>query len=313
MKYQDYYQTLGVSREASPDQVKKAYRRLARKYHPDVSDKPDAEERFKEVGEAYEVLKDSDKRAAYDQLGANWKAGQDFTPPPGWEQSFRFGGGDFGGRGAAGSFDFSDFFDALFRDAGGLHQSGFAGGSMRGQNQTVKVRVGIDDAYRGAQRMLHLKTANGSSQSIRKLNVKIPAGVTDGQQIRLAGQGQPGMGGGPNGDLFLQVELEPHGIYRPEGKDVYVELPITPWEAALGATIKVPTLGGKVDLKIPSDSPSGKKLRLKGRGLGSQKKPGDQYVVLQIVTPLANTPEAKAFYKKMADELPMNPRSHLDG
>ena len=320
MKYQDYYQTLGVSRDASGDEIKGSYRRLARKFHPDVSEQPNAEERFKEIGEAYEVLKDSDKRARYDQLGANWKAGQDFTPPPGWEGAFNFGG--FGGAGGSqGPVDFSDFFSAMFGDragarhAGARHagarHAGFSRGPTRGRDQTITVRIDIEDAFHGAERLLRLQTGNGATQGTRKLNIKIPAGVTDGQQIRLAGQGQPGVNGGARGDLFLQVEIEPHSTYRVEGKDVYLDLPITPWEAALGATIEVPTLGGKVDLKIPNGTSSGSKLRLKGRGLGG-KRSGDQYVVLQIATPPADSQESRELYRQMSEQMPFNPREHLD-
>ena len=311
MKYQDYYETLGVARDAGSDDIKRAYRRLARKYHPDVSDQSNAEERFKEIGEAYEVLKDADKRARYDQLGANWKAGQDFTPPPGWEGAFNFGGGFGPGGGARGPVDVSDFFSALFGDQVGGRHAGFSQAPSRGHDQNIRVRIDIEDAYHGAQRLLRPQTDNRVTPGTRKLNVKIPAGVTHGQQIRLAGQGQPGARGGPRGDLFLQVEIEPHPTYRAEGKDVYMDLPIAPWEAALGATIGVPTLGGKVDLKIPDGSSSGRKLRLKGRGLGGTK-PGDQYVLLQIVTPPADSDEIRALYEQMAEQIPFNPREHLD-
>ena len=302
MKYQDYYQTLGVSRDAGADEIKRAYRRLARKYHPDVSDQPDAEERFKEIGEAYEVLKDSGKRTRYDQLGADWKAGQDFTPPPGFEGVFNFGGG-FGAGGS--SVDFSDFFSALFGEGMGARHAGFS--PSRGHDQTVNIRIAIEDAFQGAERRLHLQTSDGVTQGARKLNVKIPAGVTNRQQIRLAGQGQPGA----RGDLYLQVEIETHPIYRLEGKDVYLDLPIAPWEAALGASVAVPTLGGKVDLKIPAGSSSGRKLRLKGRGLGG-RDPGDQYIMLQMTTPPADSEDAKAFYENMAERMPFNPREHLE-
>lgn len=314
MEYKDYYQTLGVSRDAKPDEIKRAYRKLARKYHPDVSKESDAEERFKSIGEAYEVLKDSQTRAAYDQLGANWKAGQEFRPPPGWDQSFRFesadlGRGGFGGGG--GQVDFSDFFEALFSERAARG----GGGGARGADQKIRVRISLEDAYNGAERVLQLQgggSMNGGTVSrARKLNVKIPSGVTDGQQIRLAGQGQPGFGGGPSGDLFLSVEIEAHPIYRVDAKDVHLDLPIAPWEAALGATIKVPTLGGKVDLKIPAGSQSGGKLRLKGRGLGG-KVAGDQYVVLQIVAPKADSDAARQLYEQMAAEMPFDPRAHLD-
>ena len=323
MEYKDYYETLGVSRSATQDEIKKAYRRLARKYHPDVSTESDAEAQFKALGEAYEVLKDPEKRAAYDQLGANWQAGQEFTPPPGWESSFNFGGG----RGSSqGPFGFSDFFESLFGAQGfssqGFSSQGFSsqgfgsggaagfhpgGGQARGRDQEVRVAISLRDAFNGAQKTLSLSSANGAGGKTKTLNVKIPAGVTQSQQIRLSGQGQPGPNG-HNGDLYLHLEIEPDSRFKLDGNDVVLSLPITPWEAALGATIKVPTLSGAVDLKIPAGSQSGRKLRLKGRGLG--KKPaGDQFVVLQIVVPPAESEEAKAFYKKMAASMPLDPRA----
>ena len=303
MKYQDYYKTLGVPRDASNDDIKRAYRRLARKYHPDVSKQANAEEKFKEIGEAYEVLKDAEKRSRYDQLGANWKEGQDFSPPPGWDRSFKFGGG------AGSSVDVSDFFSALFGEKMGGHHPGFSQAPSRGQDLTVSVSIAMEDAYQGVQRMLHLRSGEGSGSS--KLNVKIPAGVTHGQQIRLAGQGKPGIRGGSRGDLYLQIEIEPHSIFLLEGKDVSVALPITPWEAALGATIGVPTLGGKVELKIPEGTLGARKLRLKGRGLGGNQ-PGDQYVLVEIVTPPSDSEDKREFYQQMAKQMPFNPREHLD-
>lgn len=306
MKYQDYYKTLGVARDASQDDIKRAYRRLARKYHPDVSKQANAEEKFKEVAEAYEVLKDGDKRSRYDQLGANWKAGQDFSPPPGWESSFNFGAG-----GAGSSVDVSDFFSALFGERMGGRHAGFSQSPARGQDLTVSVSIAIEDAYRGVERVLQLRPGGGSDSGARKLSVKIPPGVTHGQQIRLAGQGKSGIRGGARGDLYLQVDIEPHPIYKIDGKDVSVELPITPWEAALGATIGVPTLGGKVELKIPEGTVAARKLRLKGRGLGG-KQPGDQYVLVEIVTPPSDTEEKRQLYQQMAQQMPFNPREHLD-
>lgn len=306
MKYKDYYATLGLNRDASPEEIKRAYRKLARKYHPDVSTESDAEDRFKDLGEAYEVLKDPEKRAAYDNLGSNWRAGQDFTPPPGWEPGSQFNSGFSGDP-----FNFSDFFEQLFGQTGGRGH-GFRGGrsfSSRGQDERVRVSVPLEDAYRGAERSLRLEGAGRNKRS-RTLKVKIPAGVTNGQRIRLSGQGASGVNGGGSGDLFLEVEIEPHATYRVEGKDIHLDLPVTPWEAALGAKVKAPTPGGAVDLKVPADSQSGKRLRLRGRGLGQAQK-GDLIVHLQIVTPSADTPEAKALYRKMENELGFNPRSRL--
>lgn len=322
MRYKDYYRSLGVSRDATQDDIKRAYRRLARKYHPDVSKERNAEERFKEVGEAYEVLKDPERRAAYDQLGSNWRAGQEFRPPPGWEHSFEFRGGGFGtghGFGQGGASPFSDFFESLF--GGRPHARRGPEAAVRrtqspGAEQPTKVRISLHDAYHGAERTLTLQHPSSdpfaaTRQQSRTLKVRIPPGVTQGQQIRLAGQGGVSLGGRSRGDLFLEVELQAHPYFRVDGKDVYLDLPITPWEAALGAKVKVPTLGGRVDLKIPSGSQSGVKLRLKGRGLGGHTR-GDQFVVLQIATPSADSAPARALYKKMAREMPFNPRSHMD-
>ena len=312
MEYKDYYKILGVERGASADEIKKAYRKLARKYHPDVSKEADAEDRFKEINEAHEVLKDPEKRKAYDELGANWKQGQDFRPPPDWEDMFGFGGqggagGAAGGPGMGGGFaggGFSDFFDSLF--GGGFRGArGAAGGMFRqkGADQRASIRVSIEDLYHGASKTVRL--SNG-----RSLKINIPKGVTDGGQIRLSGQGGPGVNGGPNGDLYLTLNVAPHAFFKLDGRDVLLELPVAPWEAALGATIKVPTLAGNVELKIPAGTQSGKKLRLKGRGL-SGKTPGDQYVVVQITTPPAETEAQRDFYERMQKELPFDPRAHL--
>ena len=311
MQFKDYYELLGVPRTAEQDAIKKAYRRLARKYHPDVSKEPDAEARFKEVNEAYEVLSDPEKRAAYDRLGANWKAGQDFRPPPGWEQAGGFGGthGAHGFSGADfGASGFSDFFETLFgggfrQAAGGTGRASGAGFRARGQDLEAELSLDLETAFHGGRQTL---TLSGG----RTLSVNIPAGVGDGQRIRLGGQGGQGMGGGPVGDLYLMVRIRPHPLYRVDGRDIVLELPLAPWEAALGATVTVPTLAGKVDLKIPAGSRSGRKMRLKGRGLPG-RQPGDQYVVLRIETPPAQTEEQRAFYERMSRELPFDPRAHL--
>ncbi len=304
MKYKDYYEVLGVERDADPAEIKRAYKRLARKYHPDVSKERNAEERFKEIGEAYDVLRDKDKRATYDNLGNRWHSGDEFTPPPGWSSGPNAGGG-FGGE----RFDFSDFLDSMFGGRG-AHGDPFAtpfGNSRaRGSDERATIIITLEEAYRGGERSISLKNSRGAT---RNLKVKIPAGIRQGQQIRLAGQGQAGRGG-QSGDLFLSVELAPHALFRPQGADVHMNLPITPWEAALGASVKVPTLGGKVDLKIPAGSQSGRKLRLKAKGLGGSKA-GDQYVTLQIVTPAANSEAAKRLYRKMAEELDFDPRKNI--
>jgi len=310
MQFKDYYAVLGVPREATQDDIKRAYRKLARKYHPDVSKEADAEERFKEVAEAYEVLKDPQKRVAYDRVGQQWKAGQDFHPPPDWEGVF-----DLSGRGFtdADSGHFSDFFESLFGRARHGREFGFR---ARGADQHARVVVSLEEAYQGSTRTITLVAPELDQEGhlvnrTRTLNVKIPKGVLEGQRIRLAGQGAPGLGGGPTGDLYLEVEFQPHSLWRAERRDIYLELPVTPWEAALGQTVTVPTLGGKVELKIPPGSQSGTRLRLKGRGLPGNP-PGDQYVVLKIITPPADTAESRALYEKMAATMPMNPRAELE-
>ncbi len=328
MEYKDYYSTLGVDKKASQDDIKKAYRRLARKFHPDVSKEANAEEKFKNVQEAYEVLKDPEKRTAYDQLGSQWKQGQDFRPPPGW-------GGGNGGNGrfyTSGDFDgsdlggFSEFFSNLFGGGGqggarrshtrtrghGFEDQGF-GFAERGGDQQAKIRVSLEDAFKGAKRQIQLQVpeVNASGMvtpKLRTINVNIPAGVASGQQLRLAGQGSPGVGGGPNGDLYLEIELEPHKLFTLKGKDVYLTLPVTPWEAALGAEIKVPTLGGWVGLKLSPGSQSGQKLRLKGRGMPGKPAAGDQYAVVSIEIPKPATDEQKQIYDQMAKQMPFNPR-----
>jgi curved DNA-binding protein len=319
MDYKDYYAVMGLARDATQDEIKRAYRKLARKYHPDVSKEADAERRFKELGEAYEVLKDPEKRAAYDQLGSNWRAGQDFRPPPGWDAGFEFSGGGYSESERGG---FSDFFESLFGRGGHFHAAGFghrAPASGRGEDHHSRVDVNLEDAFHGATLSLQLRIpeydAKGRlSTHLRRLQVKIPRGVTAGKRIRLAGQGGTGHSGGPAGDLFLEIHIRPHSLYQVEGKDIFLTLPITPWEAALGGKVQVPTLGGRVDLAIPPGARSGQKLRLKGRGLpvpGAAS--GDQFVVLQIVTPPADDEAKKALYERMAQQMPFNPRTHLGG
>jgi curved DNA-binding protein len=312
VEFKDYYQIMGVKRDATQDEVKRAYRKLARKYHPDVSKESDAEARFKEVGEAYEVLKDPEKRAAYDQLGANWKAGQDFRPPPDWDAGFEFHGGGFSGADAS---QFSDFFESLFGHGFSTAGSGRAGFHMHGEDAHAKVLIDLEDAYHGATRTLNLQHTelgpDGRPQvKQRTLNARIPRGVRQGQLIRLAGQGGAGMGKGKAGDLYLEVEFRPHPFYHVEGRDVFLDLPVAPWEAALGATVKAPTPAGTVDLKIPPGSTSGRKLRLKGRGIPGAT-PGDFYVVVQIALPPAESAAARAAYREMEQALKFNPRARM--
>ncbi|HUO83041.1 MAG TPA: DnaJ C-terminal domain-containing protein [Gammaproteobacteria bacterium] len=309
MEFKDYYQTLGVERSATQDDIKRAYRKLARKYHPDVSKAPDAEARFKEVGEAYEVLKDPEKRAAYDQFGNRWREGQEFRPPPDWDAGF-----EFSGPGGAGATGFSDFFESLF-GRGRAGGAGFGTGSahMRGDDHHARILIDLEDSYRGATRSISLQSPEVDGGRVRTrertLNVKIPRGIVAGQRIRLPGQGAA-IGSGERGDLYLEADFRPHPLFRADKRDIHLELPVTPWEAALGDTVTVPTLGGNVDLRIPAGSQSGRRLRLKGRGLPG-RTPGDQYVNLSIVTPKADTEAARDLYRKMAEEMPMNPRANL--
>jgi curved DNA-binding protein len=318
MDYKDYYTLLGVARDASQDDIKRAYRKQARKYHPDVSKEANAEDRFKEVQEAYEVLKDPEKRAAYDQLGSNWRQGQQFTPPPDWGNGFEF---SFGGgrRGGAPEEDagYSDFFSSLF---GARSPFGQQGGPRRGfatsgENHTAKIQIDLEDAFNGGTQTIELKSPQLSDDGRvvvrpRTLKVTIPKGVIDGQQIRLAGQGSAGIGGGRAGDLYLEIGFRPHRLFQVEGRDITLKLPIAPWEAALGASIQTPTLAGPVDLRVPAGAKTDQRLRLKGRGLPGPT-PGDQYVVLKIQTPAANSPETKSFYERMQQELRFDPRADL--
>ncbi len=320
MEFRDYYEVMGLERNATQDEIKRAYRKLARKYHPDVSKEPDAEARFKEIGEAYEVLKDPEKRAAYDQLGANWQAGQDFNPPPDWDQGFEFHGGGFTGADAQ---HFSDFFESLFGRGGGHGYAHAAGGGprgggydLRGEDTHARVVIDLEDAYNGATRSLSLRHTelgpDGHPQlKERTLKVRIPKGVRQGQHIRLAKQGSAGIGRGQAGDLYLEVEFRPHPAYRVEGKDVWLDLPVAPWEAALGATVNVRTPAGVLDLKIPANSSAGKKLRLRGKGIPA-KDPGDLYVVLQIALPPAGDDAAREAYEQLGKAFgTFKPRAHL--
>lgn len=298
MEYKDYYKILGVAKTASQDEIKAAYRKLARKYHPDVSKEANAEDKFKEVGEAYEVLRDKEKRAQYDQFGSNYRHGQSFTPPPGWEDNM----GGFGGG------NFSSFFENMF--GGGMGGMGGMGGDpfqSRGEDVNAKITISLEEAFSGANKTI--RRPSGATQT-GTLNVKIPAGITSGKKIRLSGQGRAGRGGAA-GDLFLEIQIAPHRFYRVEENNVVLDLPVTPWEAALGSKVTVPTLAGKISLKIPENAKSGQKMRLKGRGLPS-KQAGDQIVVIQIMTPPAENDAAREFYEKMAETLPFNPREELE-
>ena len=310
MQFKDYYKILGVEPSASADEIKRAYRKMARKYHPDVSKEPDAESRFKEIGEAYEALKDPEKRAQYDQVRqGGWRQGQEFRPPPGSGAGWQTAGGEQGFSG------FSDFFESLF---GGLGGSGFGNGRrqggarmrVRGRDVHASVDIDLQTAYDGGVQRLSLD--RGGAAGSRTLNVRIPAGVTDGRQIRLSGQGEPGVGGGPAGDLYLEVRLRPHHLYEVQDRDIHLTLPVAPWEAALGARLSVPTLGGKVEMNIPPGTSSGKRLRLKGRGLPG-KTPGDQYVIVKVAVPAAETDRARELYEALKAEQSFDPRSGMEG
>jgi curved DNA-binding protein len=336
VKFKDYYEVLGVSKTATEDEIKKAYRKLARKLHPDVNpgDKT-AEEKFKELNEAYEVLSDPEKRKRYDQLGPNWKAGADFTPPPGWENvRVDFGGFDDGfGRGR-GAGDFSDFFESLFGGRRGARAG--AGYSMRGQDVEAEISLTLEEAHRGTTRKITLQVVEtcpdcqgsgskdgktcptcrgaGVVRRPKSLDVTIPPGVREGTVIRLAGQGEPGSNGAAAGDLFLRVRIEPHPLFSIVGEDdVQVELPVAPWEAALGAKVSVPTLEGSVEMTIPAGSQAGQRLRLRGQGLNKRGGRGDQYVKLKIVNPPKLTAREKELFEKLAAESRFNARELMAG
>jgi curved DNA-binding protein len=321
MEFRDYYKILGVERSAGADAIKTAYRRLARKYHPDVSKEPNAEARFKEMQEAYEVLKDPQKRAAYDQLGSEWKSGEQFRPPPDWGSGFEFSGRPQGGgrrpRGAPpgqeGGMDreeFSDFFSSLFGGGSPFAQ----GGARGGRDHHARIDIELEEAFRGTTRTLELKrpsvTADGHVElTSHTVRVTIPAGVAEGQLIRLTGQGEPAPDGGAAGDLYLEAHILANRQFSLEGRDVTLTYPVAPWEAALGSQVTVPTLGGEVAMHIPPNAQSGQKLRLRGRGLPGTP-PGDQYVQLKVVLPPATTPEARALYEEMRSKLGgFNPRA----
>lgn len=312
MEFKDYYQTLGVSREASADEIKKAFRKLARKYHPDVSKEPDAERRMTEINEANAVLSDPEKRAAYDQLGRGAAPGQEFRPPPGWDAGFEFSNRGFS-SGEAG--DYSDFFAELFGRMGGgpRAQRGHGGGaSLRGEDHHAKVVLGLDDTFTGATRQISLRVPRQDEQGrvqlvTRTLNVRIPQGVHEGQVIRLAGQGGPGIGGAAAGDLLLEVHFKPHARLRVEGRELHLTLPVTPWEAALGAVLGVHLPGSELKVRIPAGTQSGRQLRVRGKGIPASP-PGDLLLDIQVVLPPADTPQAQKLYADMARDLAFDPR-----
>lgn len=319
MDFKDYYKTMGVTKDATPDDIKRAHRKLARKYHPDVSKEKNAEAQFKDLAEAYEVLRDPERRLAYDQLGTNYKAGQEFRPPPEWASRQAAGGAGFDtGDGA----DHSAFFEELLRSMGTRGRDSREGGGgrggqatfdMHGQDQHARIQINIEDAYSGAARSLQLRIPDLETGRLRDRTIEfsIPKGIRAGQHIRLAAQGAPGRGSGSPGDLYLDVEFLPHRRYRMDKLDVYMDLPVAPWEAALGAEVEAPTPTGRVEVKIPPGSASGRKLRLKGRGLPA-KVPGDFYFVLQLAVPVTSTEADRKAYADMAAAFTaFDPRAHL--
>ena len=307
MKYKDYYKTLGIERGASDEDLKKAYRKLARKYHPDVSKEPNAKERFQEVAEAYDTLKDKEKRAAYDSLGSH-RAGHDFRPPPDWYQ--RFGGG--GEEEDLSGIDLSDLFESLGARFGGGHAGartqGFRrGGTMRlrGEDYEATLPLTIEEAAEGVERALQLGG--------REIRVRIPRGATDGERLRIPGKGGPGANGGPAGDLYLNISLRPHALFKASGHDLEIEVPLAPWEAALGAQIEIPTLGARVAVKVPAGSASGQRLRLSGKGLPRPKGgAGDLYARLNIVVPSSLTEQEKTHYEALKGASRFNPRARFE-
>ena len=315
MDFKDYYKILGLERNATQGEVKKAYRKLARTQHPDINKDVGSEAKFKEISEANEVLSDPEKRAAYDQLGQQWRPGQEFRPPPDWDEGFEFSGATSQHAGG----EFSDFFETLFSRMGRSQHSsrGRTEFHSRGEDHHAKILIDLRDSLEGATRTLSLRmpAVDADGHVVIKdhtLNVTIPKGVTEGQSIRLRGQGAPGIGRLPAGDLYLEIHFNPDPLYRIVGSDLYVELPVAPWEAVLGATIKFPTPAGPIMLKIPANSSQGRELRIKDRGIPAAK-PGDLYAVLKIVLPPADTEKARQFYADMARELAFDPRPSLGG
>ena len=326
VKFRDYYEILGIKRAAGQDEVQRAYRKLARKYHPDVNKASNAEDKFKELSEAYEVLKDPEKRKMYDQLGSNWRSGQDFRPPPGWQtHDFGQGGGyqeefHFGGGGG-----FSDFFESLFGGAGGFRQArggaapgGFGrGGVLRqaGADHETSIRISLEEAFHGGTKPIILQSRSVNPQgqldvSEKRYDVKIPPGVLPNQKIRLSGQGQEGTGGGPKGHLYLKVEIEPNPMFSLSGRDITMELPITPWEAVLGAEVRVAALSGSIDLKIPAGSQGGQKLRLRGKGMPNPKgTDGDLYLMIVLKVPTNPSQKELELFEELKKNSTFDPRA----
>lgn len=320
VKYQDYYEMLGVPRDANAEQIRKSYRKLARQYHPDVNKKPGAEAKFKQITEAYDVLSDPEKRKRYDQLGADWKAGQNFRPPQGWEDIRS----SFGARGATGGAvfeggegDFSDFFEMLFGGRGfDMHRSTGWEETGHGHDQEVEVPVTLEEAYRGGTKTIaleeHVPAGGGRvRRASRTYDVHLPAGATQGTRIRLSGQGSAGHGGGKSGDLYLRINIQPHPRFRLNGHDLEEDLFITPWEAALGALVSVPTMDGQASVRLPPGTQSGQRIRLKGKGMPQHKGAGsgDLYVTMKIAVPRDLTPAERKLFEQLAEVSSFKPRA----
>lgn len=324
MEYKDYYKTLGVAKTANADEIKKAYRQLARKFHPDINKDAGAEAKFKDINEANDVLSDPEKRKAYDELGSAAAQGQSFRPPPGWNEQHHFRDRTRPGHASANPEDFSDFFEELFGRHGQASAQGQARPQQSQSNQQFRIRgedsharivVSLRDSFAGATRQMSLRVpeidASGNvMMKDRVLQVKIPKGITEGKVIRLKGQGGPGIGGEEAGDLYLEVQFAPDDLYRSEGRDLYLTLPVAPWEAALGASVKAPTPDGPIMLRVPPNSAEGRELRAKGKGLPGAE-PGDLIVKLKIVWPKAESEKARAVYETMARDIPFNPRAGM--
>ncbi len=337
VKFQDYYETLEVPRTASKEEITKAYRKLARKFHPDINKTKDAEEKFKTINEAYEVLSDPEKRKKYDTLGNNWKAGQDFQAPPGWENVFGNFSGQTGGKARAGrtfktgagesfsfgSSGFSDFFDALFNSGSMSSQNarGFFGGheneemlAETGEDYNSSITIPLEEAFHGTTKMISIAGTESNASGLaelkpKQLKIKIPPGTTDGQVIRLAKMGAKGSGGGESGNLLLKINIAPHSKYQLRGKDLTLELAVSPWEALLGGKITFPTLSGNLALNIPAGSQTGKRFRLKGKGMPTKSNHhGDLFVELKIVVPDHPTEKEKELFSELAKISSFNPR-----
>jgi curved DNA-binding protein len=314
MKYKDYYAILGVKRDASADEIKTAYRRLARKYHPDVSKEKNAEEKFKEMGEAYETLKDAEKRAAYDQLGSH-APGQDFRPPPDWGREFAQGQG----QGGFDDIDLSDLFAGL---AGRQARGGMGGGRradrpLAGSDYEAVVRLSFDQAFNGAEIDLELSALEwapdgGMRRVPHRVKTRIPKGVTDGEKLRVPGKGGKGANGGPDGDLYLDIEVEAHPLYRVAGLDIFVDLPVAPWEAVLGTSVNLPTPGGAVSLKVPPGTRAGQQLRLTGRGMARGGSAGNLFAIVRVEVPTVVDDRQRALFEQLAQASNFNPRAQLD-